>query len=197
MTIIAHSLSDLTPKETTRARGHFMKLTEVNIHLIKCSTPKLINCRCFPLTSPSWLLLFSIHQGTIGLLGIKSPPFFTHGRMMRALSDQVQDAPFYVDKINKKVAVDFGNSLPIDEDGNMDTILKNKLLVAVHLDNNDQTKCSDNLIKLGVVLNKDANWYETSAGVQIFPDQGSLSDDAMSKLADHPLVVAEVIEYCT
>ena len=74
--------------------------------------------------------------------------------MMRALSDQVQDAPFYVDKISKKVAVDFGNSLPIDEDGNMDTVLKNKLLVAVHLDNTDHTKCSDNLIKLGIVSTK-------------------------------------------
>lgn len=159
-----------------------MTLTEVNIHLIN-------------LTSPSWLLLLSIHQGTIGLLGIKSPPFFTHGRMMRALTDQVQDAPFYVDEINQKVSVDLGNSLPIDEDGNMDTILKNSLLVAVHLDNSQPTKCSDNLIKLGMVFNSDTNWYKTSAGVQIFPDQGSLSDDAMSKLADHPLVVAEVIEF--
>ena len=159
-----------------------MTLTEVNIHLIN-------------LTSPSWLLLLSIHQGTIGLLGIKSPPFFTHGRMMRALTDQVQDAPFYVDKINQKVSVDLGNSLPIDEDGNMDTILKNSLLVAVHLDNSHPTKCSDNLIRLGIVFNNDTNWYKTSAGVQIFPDQGSLSDDAMSKLADHPLVVAEVIEF--
>ena len=130
--------------------------------------------------------------GTIGLMGIKSPPFFTHGRMMRSLSDQVQNAPFYVDKTNKKVAIDFGNSLPIDEYGNMDTVLKGSLLVAINLDADGPMKCSDHLIKLDLVHNNVANWYRNTAGVQIFPASRSLSDDEMEKLENHPLVVAEV-----
>ncbi|XP_068752704.1 uncharacterized protein [Montipora capricornis] len=132
--------------------------------------------------------------GTIGLMGIKSPPFFTHGRMMRSLSDQVQNAPFYVDKSNKKVAIDFGNSLPIDEYGNMDTVLKGSLLVAVNLDADGPMKCSDNLIKLGLVDNDDTDWYRNTAGVQIFPASRSLSDDEMEKLENHPLVVAEALQ---
>ena len=139
--------------------------------------------------------LRSSHLGTIGLIGTKSPPFFTHGRTMRALSDQVQDAPFYVDKTNKKVAVDFGNSLPIDESGAMDTILKGSLLVAVNLDVDGPIKCSDNLIKLGLVHNDVTDWYRNTAGVQIFPASRSLLDKEMEKLENHPLVVAEVSVY--
>ena len=135
------------------------------------------------------MLLCSTHLGTIGLIGTKSPPFFTLGRMMRALVNDFQDAPFYVDTTNKRVVVDFGNSLSIDQYG---SILPNGLLVAVNLDNDTSLECPDNLLRLGHVQNTLPNWYRTTAGVQMFPASKPLSDDNMEKLAKYPLIVVEV-----
>ncbi|XP_078360553.1 uncharacterized protein LOC144644871 isoform X2 [Oculina patagonica] len=130
--------------------------------------------------------------GTIGLLGKKSPPFFTHGRMMKAVSDHLQDTPFYVDQTKRKVFVDFGNSLPTDYNGSLDIKILDKLLVAVTLDTNPSLTCSDHLLWLGLIYNKFPNWYQNSAGVQVFPAIGSLSPDEMKKISQQPLVVAEV-----
>ncbi|XP_078360554.1 uncharacterized protein LOC144644874 [Oculina patagonica] len=130
--------------------------------------------------------------GTIGLLGRKSPPFFTHGRMMKALSSNLQDTPFYVDQSKRKVFADFGNSLPIYENGSFDTRVLGDLYVAVPLNTNPSLTCSDNLFWLGLIHNKFPNWYQNTAGVQAFPALGSLSPDVLRKLSQHPLVVAEV-----
>lgn len=138
------------------------------------------------------LFLCLPYPGTIGLLGSKSPPFFTHGRMMKSLVNHLQDTPFYVDQRHRKVFIDFGNSLPINENGTMDTGLYDGLLVALPLNKNPSLTCSDNLLWLGMVYSKYPNWYQNSAGVQIFPALGSLSDDEMGKLSSHPLVVVEV-----
>ncbi|KAL9985892.1 hypothetical protein ACROYT_G008344 [Oculina patagonica] len=130
--------------------------------------------------------------GTIGLLGRKSPPFFTHGRMMKAISIHLQDTPFYVNQAKRKVSVDFGNSLPIDENGNFDIGILGDLYVAVPLNTNLSLTCSDNLRWLGLIHNKVPDWYQSTAGVQVFPANGSLSSDDMKTIHQHPLVVAEV-----
>ncbi len=132
------------------------------------------------------------HTGTIGLLGRKSPPFFTHGRMMKAMSSHFQDAPFYADQTKGKVFVDFGNSLPINENGRFDTRILDDLHVAVNLDTNPSMTCSDDLLWLGLIHNKFPRWYKNTAGVQVFPAIESLSPDTMKKISQHPLVVAEV-----
>ena len=126
------------------------------------------------------------------MLGRKSPPFFTHGRMMKAMSTHVQDAPFYVDQTKGKVFVDFGNSLPINENGSMDTKILGQLLVAMTLGTNPSLTCSDDLMWLGVIYNNFPNWYQNSAGVQVSPAIGLLSPDEMKTIDHHPLVVAEV-----
>ena len=65
---------------------------------------------------------FLLHfSGTIGLLGKKSPPFFILGRSMKSQIDNLQETFFYVDQQNKKVFIDFGNSLPVNSDGSMST----------------------------------------------------------------------------
>ncbi|KAJ7393674.1 positive regulation of synapse structural plasticity [Desmophyllum pertusum] len=131
--------------------------------------------------------------GTIGLLGRKSPPFFTRGRMMKPLNnDKLHNAPFYVDQKKGKLFVDFGNSLPIDENGSFDTKILGNLLVAVPLDTNPSLTCSDDLLWLGLIYNKFPNWYHNSAGVQVFPTLGSLSPDEIKTIGQNPLVVAEV-----
>ena len=126
------------------------------------------------------------------MLGKKSPPFFTHGRMMKAVSNYFQDAPFYVDQTKGKVFVDFGNSLPIDKHGRLDTTILDQLLVAVAPQTNPSPSCSDDLLWLGLIYNKFPNWYQNTAGVQVFPSLGSLTPDEMKKISQHPLVVAEV-----
>ena len=138
------------------------------------------------------VFLFYPYSGTIGLLGRKSPPFFTHGRMMNSLVDHLQDTPFYVDQRHRKVFVDFGNSLPIHENGTMGTSLYESLRVALPLNKNPSLTCSDDLLWLGMVYDKYPNWYQNSAGVQIFPALGSLLDEQMEILSNHPLVVVEV-----
>ncbi|KAL9985862.1 hypothetical protein ACROYT_G008311 [Oculina patagonica] len=130
--------------------------------------------------------------GTIGLLGRKSPPYFTHGRMMKALSSNLQDAPFYVDKANGKVFVDFGNTLPIDEKGSVDTEIRGDMFVAVPVNQNPSLTCSDDLLWLGRIYNKVPNWYQNTAGVQAFPSLVSLSPAEIKTISQHPLVVAEV-----
>lgn len=129
--------------------------------------------------------------GTIGLLGTKSPPFFTLGRMMKSLVNNLQDTPFYVDQRLKKVFVDFGNSLPVYENGTFATSGFAGLVVALPANENPSLNCSDELLWLGTVYDTYPNWYRNSAGVQIFPALGSLTANDMEKLNNRPLVVAE------
>lgn len=135
---------------------------------------------------------FPLFTGTIGLLGKKSPPFFTLGRMMKSLVNNLQDTPFYVDQRLRKVFIDFGNSLPVYENGTLATSGFEGLLVALPVNENPSLSCSDELLWLGTVYDTYPNWYQNSAGVQIFPALGSLTADDMGKLNNRPLVVAEV-----
>ncbi len=111
---------------------------------------------------------------------------------MKTLSNHLQDTPFYVYQVTRKVYADFGNSLPIDENGSFDTKNLGDLYVAVPLNTNLSLTCSDDLRWLGLIHNKFPNWYQNTAGVQVFPALGSLSPDELRKVSQHPLVVAEV-----
>lgn len=112
--------------------------------------------------------------------------------MMKSQVSHLQDTPFYVDQHRMKVFVDLGNSLPIYENGSIATNIFDGLLVALPLNENPSLTCSDDLLWLGMVYDKYPHWYENSAGIQIFPALGSLSDNEMKTLSNHPLVVAEV-----
>ena len=104
-----------------------------------------------------------------------------------------QHTPFYVDPRLRKVFVDFGNSLLLNSDGTLATSLYyENLLVALHLEKDASLTCSDDMLWLGIVNDKLPNWYHNNSGVQAFPARGSLSDDEMEKLSNHPLVVVEV-----
>lgn len=152
----------------------------------------LLRIHLHHLSSTVWRNILALLSGTIGLLGRKSPPFFTHGRMMKSLVSHLQDTPFYVDQHHRKVFVDFGNSLPIYENGTIATNIFEGLLVALPLNENPSLTCSDDLLWLGMVYDKYLHWYENSAGIQIFPALGSLTDNEMETLSNHPLVVVEV-----
>ena len=132
------------------------------------------------------------YSGTIGLLGQKSPLFFTHGRMMKSQNKSVQDTPFYVDRRHRKIFIDFGNSFQVYENGSIATDNYEGLFVALSISRYPSLTCSDDLLWLGVVYDKYPNWYQISAGVQVIPALGSLSDSTIRKLRTHPLVVAEV-----
>ena len=126
------------------------------------------------------------------MLGRKSPPYFTHGRRMKALTSYLQDAPFYVDETKGKVFADFGNSLPIDENGHMNTEITGDMFLAVPLNQNPSLMCSDVFLWLGPIYNKVPNWYQNTAGVQAFPSHLSLSRDEIKTISQRPLVIAEV-----
>ena len=111
---------------------------------------------------------------------------------MKSRVSHLQDTPFYVDQHHRKVFVDFGNSLPIYQNGTIATNIFEGLLVALPSNENPSLTCSDDLLWLGTVYDKYPLWYENSAGIQIFPAMGSLSDNEMKTLSDHPLVVVEV-----
>ena len=136
---------------------------------------------------------FSNTTGTVGLLGQKSPPFFTHGRVLKTLSSHLQDAPFYVDETKGKVFIDFGNSLPIDESAQLDAGVLGDLLVAVPKNTNPSLNCSDDLLWLGLINYKSPNWYQNTAGVQVFPSLGTFPSHDMDTINTKPLVVAKVL----
>lgn len=62
-------------------------------------------------------------------------------------------------------------------------------------DDGKAVSCADDLVPLGVVLYRLANWYENSAGVQSFPPIGVLSDEEIKRLETTPLVIAEVRDF--
>ena len=138
--------------------------------------------------------MYHIFLGTIGLIGRRSPSFFTHGRMMKTLVKTLQDTPFYVDKRTKKVFADFGNTFQVDKDGNLTTSPNHVLLVAMTLSKNPSFTCSDHMQWLGIVQNKSPYWYQSTAGVQAFPAFGALSSDEMEMISSHPLILIEVYE---
>ena len=128
------------------------------------------------------------------MLGIKSPLCFTLGRRMKALTHapNFSDAPFYVDKKRRKVFIDFGNSFPIDENGAFDASIMEDLIVAVPLNENPWLNCSDTLLALGQISYKSPNWYQNTAGIQVFPADRNFPLEEMAQAIDHPLVVAKV-----
>lgn len=127
------------------------------------------------------------------MLGVKSPKFVTHGRMLKSLSTQLQDAPFYVDQAKRKVFVDFGNSLPIDGNGNLDRGVLDTLFLAVPRNTNPALNCSDDFLWLGNIKYRSPNWYTNTAGVQVFPSYGTFSPHNMDAINSKPLVVAKVL----
>lgn len=107
----------------------------------------------------------------------------------------LQDAPFVINKEDKKLTVDFGNSLPITKNGSHNVTFIGQLLVAVPRVLANDTKpvsCADDLLTLGMVLYRLENWYKNSGGVQTFPPIGVLSDEEIARLENTPLVIAEV-----
>ena len=111
---------------------------------------------------------------------------------MKAMPSYLQDTPFYVDQTKGKVFADFGNSLPIHENGSFDTKILGDLYVALPLNRKPSFTCSDNLRWLGLIHNKVPNWYQNTAGVQAFPSLGSLLSHEIREVSQRPLVVAEV-----
>ncbi|KXJ05087.1 hypothetical protein AC249_AIPGENE14166, partial [Exaiptasia diaphana] len=91
--------------------------------------------------------------GTIGLMGVKSPPFFSHGRMLHRQSPNVQSAPFIVDKKKRKIYIDFGNSLPITKNGSFDTKVLQKLYVGIprDIDGSSRISCNNKFFWIGKV----------------------------------------------
>ena len=133
--------------------------------------------------------------GTIGLATTQSPPFSPGERMLKAQMEGLQDAPFVINKQDKKLTVDFGNSLPIMKNGSHNVTFIGQLLVAVPRILANDTKpvsCADDLLTLGMVLYRLEDWYTNSAGVHTFPPIGVLSDEEIGRLENTPLVIAEV-----
>ena len=99
---------------------------------------------------------------------------------------------FYVDQQNKKVFIDFGNSLPINSDGSMSTSHYGDLYVALPKGEHPKLDCSDELMWIGGVDYKLPQWYRSTSGIQTFPVKGSFSTQEMTKLQNSPLLVVEV-----
>lgn len=133
--------------------------------------------------------------GTIGLADPQSTPFTPGERLLKAQKDGLQDAPFILNKKARRLTVDFGNSLPIMKNGSHNVTFIDQLMVAMPnkiSDDDRPVSCADDLVPLGVVLYRLANWYKNSAGVQTFPPIGVLSHEEIEKLQTTPLVIAEV-----
>lgn len=142
-----------------------------------------------------FVVRFLLHfSGTIGLLGKKSPPFFILGRSMKSQIAYLRETRtfFYVDQQNKKVFIDFGNSLPINSDGSMSTSHYGDLYVALPKGEHPKLDCSDELMWIGGVDYKLPQWYRSTSGIQTFPVKGSFSTQEMTKLQNSPLLVVEV-----
>ena len=143
-----------------------------------------------PIAILSWLI-----TGTIGLADPQSTPFTPGERLLKAQKDGLQDAPFILNKKARRLTVDFGNSLPIMKNGSHNVTFIDQLMVAMPnkiSDDDRPVSCADDLVPLGVVLYRLANWYKNSAGVQTFPPIGVLSHEEIEKLQTTPLVIAEV-----
>lgn len=134
------------------------------------------------------------HPGTIGLIGVKSPPFFTHGRMLHRQSQKVQSAPFAVDKKKRKVYIDFGNSLPTTKNGSFNTKNLQKLYVGMSVDvgASSRISCGSKFFWLGKVEQTSPTWYRNNAGIQCFPLNGSFSTQEFDMIKDSPLALVEV-----
>lgn len=65
---------------------------------------------------------------------------------MKSLVENLQDTPFYVNQRLRKVFVDFGNSLPVYENGSFATSGFEGLLVALPVNENPTMSCSDELL---------------------------------------------------
>ena len=102
---------------------------------------------------------------------------------------------FYMDQQNKKVFIDFGNSLPINSDGSMSTSHYGDLYVALPKGEHPKLDCSDELMWIGSVDYKLPQWYRNTSGIQTFPVKGSFSTQEMTKLQNSPLLVVEVSRY--
>ena len=99
---------------------------------------------------------------------------------------------FYMDQQNKKVFIDFGNSLPINSDGSMSTSHYGDLYVALPKGEDPKLDCSDELMWIGSVDYKLPQWYRNTSGIQTFPVKGSFSTQEMTKLQNSPFLVVEL-----
>ncbi len=79
--------------------------------------------------------------------------------MMKAMSSHLQDTPFYVDQVTRKVFADFGNSLPIDENGSFDTKILGDLYVAVPLNTNPSLTCSEEFVHFETKIILRIAWH--------------------------------------
>lgn len=89
------------------------------------------------------------------------------------------------------MTIDFGNSLPIKKDGSFNVDYMGKLMVALPTNKDPNLNCLDTLQYLGMIGNKNDSWYESSAGIQVFP-VAQMTDDQVQRIRTTPLVVAEV-----
>lgn len=105
---------------------------------------------------------------------------------------RLQETFFYVDQQNKKVFIDFGNSLPINDDGSMSISHYDNLYVALSKGEHPKLNCSDELMWIGSVDYKLPQWYLNTSGIQTFPVFGSFTTQEMTKLQNSPLLVVEV-----
>ena len=128
--------------------------------------------------------------GTIGPYREREPRHFVPGRYIRPISsDPSAPNPIYcvtsvLDEDRKKLFLDFANALPIDGDGALQDI-GDLLLVYFR----GQTP-----IVLGEIPYREANWYETTAGVCELPKDRGLSDEEISDLKEQTLSIFRVID---
>ena len=132
--------------------------------------------------------------GTIGLANSQSYAFTTGGRVLKALTKGLQDAPFIFDKKAKKVTIDFGNSLPIMKNGSHNVTFIDKLVVAIPKTPQHPLSysCHEDILPIGVVLYRLENWYKNTAGIHSFPSLGVLPDQEINLLNNTPLIIVEV-----
>ena len=128
--------------------------------------------------------------GTIGVLGVRSPLTASPGRIVESANQIVRDAPLILDRINGKVHIDLGNSLPICANGSH--LVKSLGALAVGFSPSGGHDCSDEFEWLGIIPYSDNDWYKLSAGIQSFPKFIPMSSGQMRKAAESPFVVAEV-----
>ena len=132
--------------------------------------------------------------GSIGILGFDAPPYFTHGRLLKPLTDvkSFWFAPFVYDNIHRDFFLDLGNSLAIKKDGNFyEEAIGNLALGLVRNNGVKEPTCDDvrywlNVEDITQIMSEN---YVLTAGIFHSP---VTSDPDHTNLQNHRVILAQV-----
>ena len=127
--------------------------------------------------------------GSLGVSGPKAPSVATWGRcMVSNFIKQANAAPFIIDKVHKRLIIDFENSVPLDNHGLPMKANGKTWNVAYPRRQLHNISCSTEIEVIGSVNLEDSYWFEKLAGIKWFP----LTKKQIDDLENTPLLFVMV-----